>query len=173
MAHLLLVKSTSLTRSTGHADSGGSPVPRSSGGWRPEPPSRRHPPGFIFCFVCPPVEVTKNELHTDSQLHHHLHSVSRTSAETGAGGAYHWATREQAIAELSTPTWGWEAGPGEQTCPTCCRVRECQNLGHDWQTWSSLAAVGRPDLLDRVCARCGADEIRETPTGGFSQEVEA
>lgn len=114
----------------------------------------------MSCTLTVSYTITCNRCQTPAQIHENA-------------GAYHWPTRAQAIAELSTSAWGWESGPGEQTCPTCCRVRECQNLGHDWQSWASLATVGRPDLLERACDRCGLDEICDDPVSGLYEEVEA
>ncbi len=93
-------------------------------------------------------------------------------ASDATGTPHHWATEAAAITDLSGPPWGWLAASGTQICPACLAALTCQSRGHDWGRWQELPEACDPDgedLLIRVCARCGRDEVTSptclTPAG--------
>jgi len=81
------------------------------------------------------------------------------------GAPHHWPSVADALADLSGPTWGWLADGDTQLCATCLAALTCQARGHDWGRWQELPEACDPDgedLIIRVCARCGRDEVAST-----------
>lgn len=80
-----------------------------------------------------------------------------------AGPARPLAHLGAARADLSGPSWGWEASTATQMCARCVRALVCQNRGHDWEDWQPHRERAGGDTYDelalRVCVRCGQDDV--------------
>lgn len=77
---------------------------------------------------------------------------------------------EEPISDLCGPVLGWIADQGTQLCASCVAVAVCQSHGHEWGPWRRLPKVLEPqpcdDVMIRVCACCGRDQVTDVDEPG-------
>lgn len=81
-----------------------------------------------------------------------------------------WESPVTAISDLCGPVLGWIADQGTQLCASCVAVAVCQSHGHEWGPWRRLPKVLEPqpcdDVMIRVCACCGRDQVTDVDEPG-------
>ena len=86
-----------------------------------------------------------------------------------SGRPAHWASVRAAHTAMAAPQWAWVISPASQLCPACGARRLCAQQGHVWGPWAHVVLDVRLErevdlagvqlLMERICDRCGEDEI--------------
>lgn len=83
------------------------------------------------------------------------------AASDHTGRPQHWTDLDQALTDLSGPTFEWQATQTEHICRACVLARVCQAAGHEWTPWQPLTLPdpAGEELFFAICTRCGKDNV--------------